>query len=1006
MRRIIKILGIITIMALLVGGGVVVPVVAQPAVTVSIDAPAQAAADSDFTANVNITEVTDFDACNYDVSFDASILRLDNVTSGLIDSTPIPVDIYNEITSGTYRVIQNVSGLAGVSGSGYLAVLHFHVIGSEGDSSTISLSNGVLANILAEQITATWVGDSVTVTDTTPPTVSSVSPVADATGVAIDTTVSVTFSEAMDASTITTTSFTLDSVSGSVSYNSDTYTATFTPGASLSYSTTYTATLSTAITDAAGNPLASAYSWSFTTASVPPGEVIVSIDAPATAAADSDFTANVSISEVTDFDACNYDVSFDASVLRLDDVTSGLIDSTPVPVDIYNEISSGTYRVIQNVPGLAGVSGSGYLAVLHFHVVGSEGESSAISLSNGILANNLAEQITATWVGDSVSVTDTTPPTVSSVSPVADATDVAIDTTVSVTFSEAMDASTITNSSFTLDSVSGSVSYNSSTFTATFTPGANLAYSTTYTATLSTAITDVASNPLASAYSWSFTTASVPPGEVIVSIDAPATAAADSGFTANVNITEVTDFDACNYDVSFDASVLRLDDVTSGLIDSTPVPVDIYTEISPGTWTIVQNVPGLAGVSGSGYLAVLHFHVIGSEGDSSTISLSNGVLSNIEAQEITATWTGDSVNVLAVDTTPPTVVSTSPAADATGVAIGAAVSVTFSEAMDASTITTSSFTLDSVSGSVSYNSDTYTATFTPGASLSYSTTYTATLSTAITDAASNPLASAYSWSFTIRSRPAGGGGGGAVDSTPPRISDISASNITETGADISWETNEESDSQVEYWASPTTLSPLDTERVLNHLVSLTDLTPGTTHHFRVMSTDKADNQAASDEHTFTTLGKPPAAAFTSTLLSISPGEVNIGETVTISVLITNTGDAAGSDKVTLKINGVVEATKDVTLNAGASKEVTFTTAKDVAGSYTVDADGLSGSFTVKEKPAPPPTPTPIPTPTPTPTPIPSPAPMVNWPLIWGIIGGVVVVGVIIALIVLRRRASE
>ncbi len=112
---------------------------------------------------------------------------------------------------------------------------------------------------------------------------------------------------------------------------------------------------------------------------------------------------------MTDFDAANYDVSFDASVLRLDNVTSGLIGSTTIPIDIYNEISSGTYRIIHNVPGLAGVSGSGYLAVLHFHVIGSEGDSSTISLSNGMLSNNLAEEITATWIGDSVDVTSVLP---------------------------------------------------------------------------------------------------------------------------------------------------------------------------------------------------------------------------------------------------------------------------------------------------------------------------------------------------------------------------------------------------------------------------------------------------------------------------------------------------------------------------------------------------------------------------------------------------------------------
>jgi len=136
--------------------------------TVSINAPAQAAPNSDFTSNVTISEVTNFDACNYDVSFDASVLRLDNVTSGLIGSTTIPVDIYNEIGSGRYRVIQNVPGLSGVSGSGYLAVLHFHVIGSEGTSSTIVLSTGMLANNLAEEIVATWIGDTVNITSVPP----------------------------------------------------------------------------------------------------------------------------------------------------------------------------------------------------------------------------------------------------------------------------------------------------------------------------------------------------------------------------------------------------------------------------------------------------------------------------------------------------------------------------------------------------------------------------------------------------------------------------------------------------------------------------------------------------------------------------------------------------------------------------------------------------------------------------------------------------------------------
>jgi len=127
------------------------------------------------------------------------------------------------------------------------------------------------ATIPNTTVEANYATDSFTV-DTTPPTVVSTLPTADATGVAVSTAVSVTFSEAMDAATITTGSFTLDGVSGSVTYESGTYTATFTPDANLAESTTYTATLSTAITDAAGNPLASAYPWSFTTTDVTPGD--------------------------------------------------------------------------------------------------------------------------------------------------------------------------------------------------------------------------------------------------------------------------------------------------------------------------------------------------------------------------------------------------------------------------------------------------------------------------------------------------------------------------------------------------------------------------------------------------------------------------------------------------------------------------------------------------------------------------------------------------------------
>lgn len=97
------------------------------------------------------------------------------------------------------------------------------------------------------------------------------------------------------------------------------------------------------------------------------------------------------------------------------------------------------------------------------------------------------------------------------------------------------------------------------------------------------------------------------------------------------------------------------------------------------------------------------------------------------------------------------------------------------------------------------------------------------------------------------------------------------------------------------------------------------------------------------------LSPPLPAAFTPSALTISPLETDIGETVDISVLVTNTGELEGSYSVVLTINGVVEETREITL-AGGSQTVSFSVAGDEAGAYYVDVNGLEGSFTVKEAP--------------------------------------------------------
>ena len=83
----------------------------------------------------------------------------------------------------------------------------------------------------------------------------------------MNTTVTVTFSECMDPTTITAATFLVNdgsgNISGLVTY-SDT-TAAFAPTAILGHGTEYTTTLTTEAKDLADNALGAEYTWSFTT---------------------------------------------------------------------------------------------------------------------------------------------------------------------------------------------------------------------------------------------------------------------------------------------------------------------------------------------------------------------------------------------------------------------------------------------------------------------------------------------------------------------------------------------------------------------------------------------------------------------------------------------------------------------------------------------------------------------------------------------------------------------
>jgi uncharacterized repeat protein (TIGR01451 family) len=116
-----------------------------------------------------------------------------------------------------------------------------------------------------------------------------------------------------------------------------------------------------------------------------------------------------------------------------------------------------------------------------------------------------------------------------------------------------------------------------------------------------------------------------------------------------------------------------------------------------------------------------------------------------------------------LDITPPTVVSTDPAAGATGVNPYKPVYATFSEDMDPATLNVSTFLLTgpggTVAGTIGYDAATFTASFVPSVPLAPYTAYSARLTTDVKDTTGNPLAADYVWTFTT----------GALDTTPPSI---------------------------------------------------------------------------------------------------------------------------------------------------------------------------------------------------------------------------------------------
>lgn len=191
-------------------------------------------------------------------------------------NTPVQVlfasDVLTSTLAGTgFQVLENgvtsVDGTVSYDSVGRLAV--FTPDGAfEADTSHTARLASTVQDVNGNSLGSTYEWSFTTISDTVPPLVVDTSPRHAQFEVPLNALVQAEFSEAMAPYTFG--GFQLldadnDPVAGTVVYNISSLRARITPSADLAPNTTYTAIIPTDATDAAGNPLESAYEWSFTT---------------------------------------------------------------------------------------------------------------------------------------------------------------------------------------------------------------------------------------------------------------------------------------------------------------------------------------------------------------------------------------------------------------------------------------------------------------------------------------------------------------------------------------------------------------------------------------------------------------------------------------------------------------------------------------------------------------------------------------------------------------------
>jgi len=535
--------------------------------------------------------------------------------------------------------------------------------------------------------------------DLTSPEVSSTSPTDGMTGVATNMALAITFNESMDPATITAAEFWLTMgetpVAGVVAYSG--VVATFTPNERLAPNTDYTAEIVSGATDLAGNALANSYEWRFKTG-----------DAP-------ELVAPTVVANTPGVDAVDVPLN-----QRISLTFSEPMAPTSVTAATFT-LRAGT------VPVVATITYSGVSGVLAPRELLAENTEYTATL--GIDATDLAGNAIPSaheWRFTTGSAIDNTLPLVVSTIPINNKVAAGVRQNISAIFSEELDPATVNITSMTLmlgsTQVAGAVTYSG--LTAVFEPSASLLPDANYHVAIAPSVTDLAGNPMASAFSWSFVT-----GEAHET-EAPTVVSTVPGYSA-VGVP--------------------IDQKMSITFSEAMSPASIHA----ATFTLRRGAtPIVSTITYLGLTAELAPWEPLAYNTQYTLTMSTGAVDLVgNALESAHEWRF--TTALTPDTIAPTVLSATPLAGVVDAEINVAVVVTFTEPMAGATLNATSLTLRRgsvpVGATVTYAG--VVATLVPWEVLAYETEYTATLSRAATDLAGNALQSAHEWRFTTRVEP-------------------------------------------------------------------------------------------------------------------------------------------------------------------------------------------------------------------------------------------------------------